>query len=488
MIIAGDFNYRNIDWENQFATNGHRHLEEFIDTLQECFLFQHVTEPTRYRENEVSNLLDLILSSEEGMVKDLSYHPPLGQSDHICLRFKIQHYQKNGAFRPKRNVFKSECSRIKDELMENDWLTILNSDFKTDYDNFTKILYSALESHTPLTQPPKKKKNIYMTNEAIRLKNSKARLWKRYLSTKSRYAMGMYKRANNELRRMTRILRSEFEQNIAKNVIQKPKMFWRYAKSRLQTRQNIPTLENPDGSKATSVKEKANTLNKFFCSVFTTERLDNILELSADFDGETLSTAEITPEIVWRKLVDLNPNKSPGPDKWHPHFLRKLADVICIPLSIILNKSLKEDVHKTWLKAIITAIYKKGVKSMPENYRPASLTSVISKIMESIIRDAIISHMTDHDLISDAQHGFVPGRNCLTQLLICMEDWTSMLEKREVFDLIYTDFSKAFDSVPHQRLYIKLHNIGIGGHILKWIKSLLTGRTQCVSVEGEIST
>ena len=139
VIIAGDFNYRNIDWENQFATNGHRHLEEFIDTLQECFLFQHVTEPTRYRENEASNLLDLILSSEEGMVKDLSYHPPLGQSDHICLRFKVQHYQKNGAFRPKRNVFKSEYSRIKDELMENDWLTVLNSDFKTDYDNFTKI-------------------------------------------------------------------------------------------------------------------------------------------------------------------------------------------------------------------------------------------------------------------------------------------------------------------------------------------------------------
>ena len=212
------------------------------------------------------------------------------------------------------------------------------------------------------------------------------------------------------------------------------------------------------------------------------------LAISADFDGETLSTAEITPEIVWRKLVDLNPNKSPGPDKWHPHFIRELADVICIPLSIILNKSLKEDVHKTWLKAIITAIYKKGVKSMPENYRPVSLTSVISKIMESIIRDAIISHMTDNDLISDAQHGFVPGRNCLTQLLICMEDWTNMLEKREVFDLIYTDFSKAFDSVPHQRLYIKLHNIGIRGHILKWIKSLLTGRTQCVSVEGEIST
>ena len=167
--------------------------------------------------------------------------------------------------------------------------------------------------------------------------------------------------------------------------------------------------------------------------------------------------------------------------------MRELADVICIPLAILFNKPLKEDVHKTWLKAFITAIYKKGLKTTLGNYRPVSLTSVISKIMESIIRDAIVSHMMKHDVISDAQHGFVPGRNCLSQLLICMEDWTSMLEKRKAFDVIYTDFSKAFDSVPHQRLHMKSHNIGISGYILKWIKSFLTGRIQCVNVEGEIS-
>ena len=122
-----------------------------------------------------------------------------------------------------------------------------------------------------MTQPPKKKTNIYMTNEAIRLKNRKVRFWKRYLSTKNQYNREMYIRANNGLRRMTRILRNDFEQNTARNVLQKPKLFWRYAKSRLKTRQNIPTLENP---------EKANSLNEFFCSVFTTDRLENIFELS----------------------------------------------------------------------------------------------------------------------------------------------------------------------------------------------------------------
>ena len=89
VVIAGDFNYKNIDWENQLAINGHRHLADFIESLQDCFMFQHVTEPTRYRVNEANNILDLILSSEEGMVQDLSYHPRSGQSDHICMEFKL---------------------------------------------------------------------------------------------------------------------------------------------------------------------------------------------------------------------------------------------------------------------------------------------------------------------------------------------------------------------------------------------------------------
>ena len=104
--------------------------------------------------------------------------------------------------------------------------------------------------------------------------------------------------------------------------------------------------------------------------------------------------------------------------------------------------------------------------------------------MESIVRDAIVAHMIKHKLITDEQHGFVPGRDCITQLLLCLEDWTSMLEKCEPFDVIYTDFAKAFDSVPHQRLLVKLESLGIKGDVLFWIKSFLSGRSQCGNVDG----
>ena len=104
--------------------------------------------------------------------------------------------------------------------------------------------------------------------------------------------------------------------------------------------------------------------------------------------------------------------------------------------------------------------------------------------MESIVRDAIAAHLMKHKLLTDDQHGFVPGRNCTTQLLLGMEDWTSLIERGETFDVIYTDFDNAFDSVAHERLLLKLERVGIKGDLLKWIRSFLCGITQCVCVEG----
>ena len=79
-MITGDFNYKNINWENQHAMNGQNYFLDIICTIQECFLFQHVTEPTGFRENEIRNLLDLNLSSDETMIQDITYHPHLAKS------------------------------------------------------------------------------------------------------------------------------------------------------------------------------------------------------------------------------------------------------------------------------------------------------------------------------------------------------------------------------------------------------------------------
>ena len=188
-----------------------------------------------------------------------------------------------------------------------------------------------------------------------------------------------------------------------------------------------------------------------------------------------LDSFVITPGKVQEKLDKLNQNKSPGPDGWHPVLLKSIADLISLPLSILFQKSLDEGIlPPQWLKACVTAIHKKGEKGLPGNYRPISITSILCKIMESLVRDQLVEHLVKNNLISKSQHGFVPLGNCITNLLTCLEGWTNILECNDSVDVIYTDFAKAFDSVPHQRLIKKLRSLGVTGKTLTRIESPTT--------------
>ena len=86
--------------------------------------------------------------------------------------------------------------------------------------------------------------------------------------------------------------------------------------------------------------------------------------------------------------------------------------------------------------------------------------------MEKFIRDILLDHMERHNLFSKHQHGFRKGRSCVTQVIEVLDDWTEHIDNHNAIDVIYLDFQKAFDSVPHQRLLNKLQSYGIGGDIL----------------------
>ena len=154
---------------------------------------------------------------------------------------------------------------------------------------------------------------------------------------------------------------------------------------------------------------------------------------------------------------------------------------ICSRFSARSYKSCNKDTCK------IVPIFKKGNKQLASNYRPISLTSIIGKVMESIAKDAIIAHMSQYKLFSDSQHGFLPHKSCTTQLLTAMNHWTESLNSGYATDIIYFDFKKAFDSVPHRRLLLKLKSYGISGNLLSWLSSFLTGRLQRVTLNNVYS-
>ena len=503
ILITGDFNFKEIDWENEFIegthhdkysdgikSGGNQHISMFIDTLQDLFLKQHVTEPTRYRNGEEPSILDLIITNEVGMVQNLSYLPALGDSDHCCLRFDLncyaQHYKVKRVETP--NYYSADYASIRSRLSRIDWEEVLTGKISENYQAFIEHLNSTTKGCVPNRISPKKKKNLYMTTDALRLKNKKNRLWKRYVQTKSLYDHLAFTQCKNKLRKLTRNLRTRYETSIANAIKNKPKVFWRYVNSKLKTRETIPSLKNADGSISVTPREKAESLNSYFSSVFVNEDLANVPDILGNHTEDTLESIDFSEDKVLVKLQQLNPNKSPGPDGWHPYYLRELANELSKPLSMLFKQSLVEMVvPKDWLRALITAIHKKGSKDIMGNYRPVSLTSVLCKIFESIIRESVIEHMVRNGIIAEEQHGFVPNRNCMTNLLTAVEDWSSMIEKGMTFDLIYTDFAKAFDSVPHARLITKLKSVGIRGDLLGWIEAFLTNRTQRVFVDGESS-
>ncbi|MDZ1603208.1 reverse transcriptase family protein, partial [Klebsiella pneumoniae] len=138
-------------------------------------------------------------------------------------------------------------------------------------------------------------------------------------------------------------------------------------------------------------------------------------------------------------------------------------------------------------EANVVPLFKKGNKNNPGNYRPVSLTSVVGKVMEKVLKDRIAEHLERHCLIRDSQHGFVKGRSCLTSLIAFFEEVTKQVDEGKPVDVVYMDFSKAFDKVPHGRLMEKVRRHGIVGNVASWIKNWLTDRRQRVVLDGKYS-
>ena len=188
------------------------------------------------------------------------------------------------------------------------------------------------------------------------------------------------------------------------------------------------------------------------------------------------------------KIRKLNQNKSPGPDGFYPRVIKETEEEIAPHLCDIYRASLEQrKAVSGWKEQNIAPIFKKGAKNEPGNYRPISLTSVPGKILESIIVDNITRHLEENNLILDSQHGFRKGRSCLTNLLDFFHNMFTIYDKSRAIDILYLDFKKAFDKVPHKRLMVKIRSLGIIDEADDWIEDWLSNRKQRVVINGASS-
>ncbi|CAM5115924.1 unnamed protein product, partial [Natator depressus] len=203
-------------------------------------------------------------------------------------------------------------------------------------------------------------------------------------------------------------------------------------------------------------------------------------------EGDQLS---VEKEVVQDYLEKLDEHKSMGPDALHPGVLKELVDVIAEPLAIIFENSWRSgEVPNDWKKANVVPNFKKGKKEDPRIYWPVSLTSVPGKIMKQVLKESILKHLEERKVTRNSQHGFTKGKSCLTNLIAFYDEITGSVHEGQAVDVLFLDFSKAFDTVSHSILASKLKKYGLDEWTIRWIESWLDCRAQRVVINGSMSS
>ena len=505
--FVGDFNYNSIKWENWTTSlNQNSKEEKFLNALRDSHLYQHVKEPTRSRGLDEPSTIDLIFTNEENQVYQLDHCSPLGKSDHCVLSFSFQCYINFATPTSRFRYESTDFNVMRHYVMQHNCFKDLSNtalgnqnDVNSLWNKFKDVLLSLRNRFVPKrmskNQLWKEKWKAPISEDLQNKIKEKKRLQRKWFNASDQIIRLNFRRqyiiVRNDVKRMLRQEKKDFERKICNQSKENPKVFWSYIRSNLKTKTGVsPLLEDKDDPTSLRVddRDKANILQKQFCSVFTQEP-DGELPFFAERTKARIEELNITGDMIQAEISKLNQNKSFGPDEIHPIILKELSDFIIEPLVTIMNSSLQSGIlPDDWKQATVSPIYKKGPKNQPSNYRPVSLTSIICKMMESILtKTVIMPHLVREKLLSNKQYGFVSGRSTSTQLLHYLDSCAEAIADGDVIDVIYFDFAKAFDTVPHRRLLRKVESYGINGSILKWINGFLRNRRQTVKVNGVAS-
>ena len=363
----------------------------------------------------------------------------------------------------------------------------------------------------PLCQSKRKSNVPWITKDLIKQCRKKKSLYNKVRKSANPFLWEKYRKLNNAVKRECNQARWTYINNLASdlNFSVDSKPFWDYVKRKRNGTNNLVSL-NVGDEVLTDDSSIASSLNSYFSSVFTTEDLANMPSLEPTACEKldvtvipklwgnkvvivvvvvvVVDVISCTSGEVMKYLKSLKPNKSPGPDCISPVILRSCASELAPLISYLVNEPFQfGHLPDDWRSADIVPLHKKGSKHLRENYRPISLTSIVFKISEKIVRNKITSFWQNQVVINKNQFGFLQGRSTTTQLLSTIHDFAKSRNSSYATDVIFLDLAKAFDSVPHERLLIKLRSLGLEENLLNWLRHFLTCRKQRVVVRGTFS-
>ena len=484
-LLMGDFNFSGIDW---ITMHSNSIVEtEFLEVIKDMYLYQHVTAPTRE-----SNILDLVFSTEYDMIENLEVISPIANSDHNSIEFTLKissDLKKVSTLKLQYNYFKGNYKDMICDLKSKNWNEEFeNKTVEEKWESLKVHIENGIKKYIPLKKGEVKKKSPWMKMGIIKKIKKRNKKWQQYSFNPDFNRLNEYKQERNIVTASIRRAKFEYESSLADKIQSDSKSFYSYVKSKSKTKPTIGPLKDKNGVLTINEKEIGDVLNNHFSSVFTKENYSNIPIANTSKDmykrnSSKLVEISITSTKVREAIHKLKMNKSPGIDDLNSTLIKNCEDGLVDPLTELYKSSLEGCViPDDWKKANVIALFKKGSKQDPGNYRPVSLTCHCCKMLEHIIKQEIVIYLENNNIINNSQHGFRKGRSCLTNLLEFVEYVANYIDKGEPVDVIYLDFQKAFDKVPHGRLVSKLQAVGIDGNVLLWIKEWLRNRWQRVTL------
>ena len=472
---------------------------KMTELLQDLNLRQLINEPTHFTENS-SSLIDLVLVRNttnvltsgviDSFIPDQTrYHLPII----VLLKF----------LRPHTKIFKrlvwnykiADFDRYRTVLSESNLVEKMEStnDIDENVQQFTEILLNAAKHTVPnkfVTIRPTV--HPWITSKILNLIRKRKRNFRKFKRTSDFSYWVRYKHIRNKVVLAVRKSKIDYFDkldDLLATETSNMKLFWKTSKQLLnlsKSSSNIPTLIL-NNEYAENDIHKANMLNNYFASqAFMTDDnrpLSQLLPVQ-----HVLNSIEILSQDVSDVLRNLNINKSCGPDLVSPRLLKEADSVLARPLSMIFNHSLDQGYFPVqWKHGNVCPIYNKDDKSLPSNYRPITLLSILGKIMERCVHKYLYNFVITNRILTPFQSGFVQGDSTTYQLIHTYHAFCESVDNGKEIRTVFCDISKAFDRVWHRGLLQKLSGTGCSDKIICWFSSYLSGRKQRVVFNGQVS-
>ena len=487
MIILGDFN-----------SDFNQPNRKFLDILNMFHLQQLVDSNTRITENSAT-CLDLILTQNRDFVKHIEILPEIC-SDHCCpcLSINLNTYIESSSF--KRTFY--DYSKLKSDKFHNllnqvNLDSILNNpqiDIDKSAKDFCQIFFDIACKCIPtkiITISSYDKP--FVDDELKSAFETRYKLYKIAKRTDQPQDWTNYRQFRNRVTHLVRRKKDDYDNKLDKKVSDNKnfgnKEFYKLLKQFMNKKgknDDIPPIEF-EGNIYSSNLEKANLLNNHFIRQST---LDNINDDVPDIQQSVneITHINITPNEVLAIINKLDKNKASGPDKIHNRLLISASNLISEPLAKFFTRCIRLGKFPScWKLAHVTPLLKKHPSNLCTNYRPISLISCVGKLFERCVHSQIFQFLSENNVLTQSQSGFIPGDSTTNQLMIIYDNICKAYDDRVTSQSIFFDISKAFDKVWHKGLLHKLFAIGVRGQLYNWFKDYLSSRQQCVVLKGKQS-